>query len=473
MRLTETIETTGAFWMPDRPDSQLSGVLKISESCEITLELAGIFEDPLATKEKTLPLESLGREDGDPERILGILDKGGPAILDHCMWQNIRYSWSSGLSSSIVHADLVSVGVNHQLAEGLYTDVAFTIEGLDLWLSISGIETELDRPNKSGLIRYRVPEEISLNLSSDVTLEFRFGLSFPSVAEFRTEASLTQTVQAVVSVREPQSIEYFSAIAFKLCNFLTLALDEPVCLQSVTGLLDRDADDNRTSRTPVKIYGRFPPWTEEKPILKWHDAVFRYPDVERQLEETLSKWFNICEKFGPAFDLYFASKTHSSLFLETRVLWLVQALEALHRRMSTETEMPVEEFHELRKSVVRRCPTEKKEWLNNRLRYVNELSLRRRIRRLLQPFGHWFGARNDREAFINMVCDTRNYLSHYDEKTTGNRASDPEEWFDLLGKLEALFQLLLLDLIGFDTSFIESVVLRNRKLRRRLDVKVD
>ena len=470
MRLAEPIETTGVFWLPDKPDVRLSGVLKVSESCEITIELAGIFEDPFATKGKTIALKSLGREDGDPERILGILDKGGPAILDHCMWQNIRYSWSSGLSSSIVHAELVSVGVNHQLAEGLYTDVAFTIEGLDLWLSISGIETELDRPNKSGLIRYRVPEEISLNLSSDVTLEFRFGLSFPSVAEFRTEASLTQTVQAVVSVREPQSIEYFSAIGLKLCNFLTLALDEPVCLQSITGLLDRDADDNRTSHTPVKIYGRFPPWTEKKPRLRREDAVFRYPHVESQLEMILSKWFEIYEKYEPALDLYFASKTHSSLYLETRVLWVIQALEALHRRMSTETEMPSDEFQTLQKSIILSCPPEKQEWLNNRLRYANELSLRRRIRRLLHAFGHWFGAKRNRETLVDIVCDTRNYLTHYDEATTDNRATRPDELFKLLGKLEGLFQLHLLDLMSFESSFIDSIVQENRRLRGKLDV---
>ena len=38
------------------------------------------------------------------------------------------------------------------------------------------------------------------------------------------------------------------------------------------------------------------------------------------------------------------------------------------------------------------------------------------------------------------VCDTRNYLTHYDETTTGNRATGSDEMFELYGKLD-LFQL--------------------------------
>ena len=49
MRLAEPIETTGMFWLPEQPDTQLSGVLKISESSEITVDLAGAFGNPLVT----------------------------------------------------------------------------------------------------------------------------------------------------------------------------------------------------------------------------------------------------------------------------------------------------------------------------------------------------------------------------------------------------------------------------------------
>ena len=67
-----------------------------------------------------------------------------------------------------------------------------------------------------------------------------------------------------------------------------------------------------------------------------------------------------------------------------------------------------------------------------------------------------------------MVCDTRNYLTHYDETTTGNRAKTPDEMFELSNKLEALFQLHLLRLIGIDESTIDSIVLGNQSLSRAL-----
>ena len=62
----------------------------------------------------------------------------------------------------------------------------------------------------------------------------------------------------------------------------------------------------------------------------------------------------------------------------------------------------------------------------------------------------------------------RNYLTHYDETTTGKRATGSDELFELYEKLEALFQLHLLSLIGLDAPAIDSIIHGNRGLRRRL-----
>ena len=63
----------------------------------------------------------------------------------------------------------------------------------------------------------------------------------------------------------------------------------------------------------------------------------------------MGKWFENYETFEPAFNLYFALRTQPSQFLDTKILWLTQALETLHRRSSDETEMSEEEFASLRR----------------------------------------------------------------------------------------------------------------------------
>ena len=458
--------------MPQQPDTRLSGILKISDSCEITVELAGMLDDPLVTPKGFADPVLSSREDVGPERIVGVLHEGGSVTLDGCLRQNSSFSLPSGLSTSTIYAERALIGAQYgEEEEILFSEVDFSIEGLDTWLSVSGIETQVDIENKTGSVNYHVPDDITLELSCGTALKFRFRLTGPVLSLFQTEAVVKQTAQVLVKFEKAQPIEECSSMAFKLCNFLTLALDEAVSIQSMTGYLEQETTESEKRQLSIRVYSQFGPWPESKPKSRWHDALFRYPNVAHQLNAMMVKWFENYEALEPSFNLYFASRTQSSLFLDTKILWLTQALEALHRRTSDETEMSVEEFDSLRKSAMLACPMERREWLNNRLRYANELPFRRRMWRLLKPFERWFGDRTDRRAFINRVCDTRNYLTHYDEESTTNRAIGADELFGLYQKLEALFQLHLLNLIGLDASVIESIIQENHSLRRKLGIQ--
>ena len=471
MRLAKPIETTGLFWLPEQPDTKLSGVLKISELGEITVDLAGMFGDPLVTPRR-LGVSARPSEDEaapDPGRIVGILERGGRLTLDRCLHQKGRFSLPGHVSTSTVSAELALVGAEYSKGEEvLFSEFRFSVEGLDAWLSISGIEIEPNTASRGGLIRYHVPDDIPVHVPTEAELRFRFGLTLPSVSVPITVATVQQTAEVQIKLREPRPIEYFSSMAFKLCNFLTLVLDEAVSIQSMTGYLDQETTGGESRRVPVKLYGQFAPWPEKKPTIRLHYALFRYPQVAIQLDNIMGKWFENYETFEPAFNLYFALRAQPSQFLDTKILWLCQALETFHRRSSDETEMSEEEFASLRKLVMQNCPPNRKQWLGPRLR--NELSFRDRIKRLLGPLNRWFGDVEKREAFVKIVCDTRNYLTHYDEATTKNRAIGSDEQFELYEKLEALFQLHLLGQLGFDDLLIDSIIQGNRRLRRRLGI---
>ena len=196
---------------------------------------------------------------------------------------------------------------------------------------------------------------------------------------------------------------------------MTFALDQAVSIESMTGYLEQDTADERNRRFPIKVYGQFGPWPERKPRIRWHTALFLYPQVASNLEEIMGRWFESYESFESAFNLYFATRAQPSQFLDAKILWLTQALETLHRRSSEETEMPDEEFWDLSDSLTQACPPNRREWLKARLRHDNKLSFRNRIRRLLEPVGRWFGDERERRALVKIISDTRNYLTHYDE----------------------------------------------------------
>ena len=424
MRLSEPIETSGRFWLLEKPEDWLPGLLKISESGEVRVELSGIFGDPFdALDSVALALDSPTEEPpSTPKRMVGILERGGEITLDGCRWVSRKVGLVGGMSKSIVHADLAYIGRAYDKQEEVvFSRLSFAVEGLDNWLLQSGISIARDAGNKSGSIRYNIPRDVTLPLSDSVQVGFTFNLTSPPVSFPVTEVSIRQTASVFVESREPRPIKYFSSFAFKLCNLLSLALNDRLTIQSMTGHVAQNPKDDQTELL-LRVYGQFAPWTERRPQLRWHNTLFRYPDVIDQLDDIVVKWFENYEHYEPAFNLYFASITQASQFLDTKVLWLAQALETLHRRSSQEREMPDEEFSDLLQSMMQGCAPERRDLLGPRLRYANELSLRRRLNRLIEPFEHLLGDGRERRFLVNTICDTRNYLTHFDERDTKDRA---------------------------------------------------
>ena len=476
MRLAEPIETTGMFWLPEQPETGLSGVLRISETSEITVEFAGVIANPpsVFSRVGARATPRSGDRDSDLERIVGTVGKGGRITLDGCFRQSSNMVLPSGLFRSTFYASLAFLGVEYAKKEqASFSEFSFSVDGLDAWLSISGIgELELEEgaENTSGSIRFHKPDDIPLTLSSGDQLEFIFSLSFPNVVIPVTEMAVKQTSLVRVRSERPQSVEYFSSIAVRLCNFLSLALDEDVGIQSMTGYLDQETDDGKGWQHPVRVYGQFPPFIDRSPSIQWHRALFLYSDVADRIGDVVTKWFDSYETFAPALDLYFLSRTQTQAYLHTKALWLAQALETLHRRSSDETEMPHEKFRERIDLVIKSCPANIQDWVREKLQYANGLSFKSRIERLVEPFSSWFGSNSsEREGFIRRIRDTRNYLTHYDPDTTKKRADRPDELFALYREMEALLQLHLLRLIGFDHSSIGSLVEQNARLRRKLN----
>ena len=471
MRLPEPIQTQGQFWLPGRPDNRLSGTLAVSELGEISVDLAGAFGDPLEAAKTTRRSVSQNFEQAAPDhqRIVGVLQVGGQVTLDRCLRTNSRLTLPGGVSTSTYVAELAFIGAEYIEDEvPLFKDFSFSIEGLDFWFQISGIEVGQYIEKGRGLIKYQVPADIPVRLLNDAEIRFKFSLVGPRISTFITEATIRQCTEAIVKLKRPKPTEYFGSLASSFCNFLTLALDQPVSIQSLTGFLEQQDARGRVHPFPVRIYGQFPPWPEKRPVLNPQRALFLYPQVSSRVGDLICKWFKNHDIFNAAFSLYFIERTQSSQYVEMKILWLCQALETLHRRSSDEKSMADHEFTCLLEKVMKACPPNRRGWVESRLSHANELSFRHRIRRLVEPHKHLFGNHNQRTNLIKTICDTRNYLTHYDETTTRNRANGSDELFELYGQLEVLFQLHLLYLLGFDDSSIDSIVQANSELRRKL-----
>ena len=471
MRLAEPIEKTGLFWLPEKPEKQVPGTLRISKSGEITLELNGLLKDPFGAPQRDASLNHSRQQDFD--RILGRVREHGLVTLERCICTQEKIAFG-GLSTSTLIAHFAFIGLNYEREEEVkFSEFRFSVEGLDEWLSISGFDVR--RNSEEGrisgvFINYQRPNEISLTIADGIELEFNFGWKGPSISQTMTQATTTQKAFISLKSRDPRPFEHFSSMALKICNFLCLAIDQTVSMDSITGYASKPTTEhaNASKRgAPVKIYYESAPFSSAKPRIGAHHMLFRYPHVASRLELILPKWLADYGTFNPAFNLYFASTHDRRQYLEVRFVCLVQGIETLHRRGAEETEMPADKFEELLQSMVRHCPEDRREWVENRLENANELSLRKRVRRTIEPFKHLFGNSKKRNSLVEQIVDTRNYLTHY----SGDLESKAASHGDLLilcDQLEALFQLQILHLIGFDAESIDSIAKDNQSLRRKI-----
>lgn len=467
------LEMIGSFWLPGHASDKLHGILRVSVDHEITLELSGVFgglQGMLNRSPLVQVIPPPAEEALDLLRVVGRLDNNQPVTLDGCIPVNQSVSWGIGRNKSLIQSSLCLVGVAYGEGEQPnFIGVSFTIEGLTEWLSIPAVETQFDSDNKTGSINYRIPDDVVVRLVDDRELRFTYTLTTPNPFHPRTyEARVKQDAAAELVSRDPEPLDNFASFAFRLCNFICLAMDHTVRLTSMTGAYFEQLDGGQERKRAVKIYGVLDPGRESLRPLRRHEALFLYPGVATQLEDMVNLWFQNYEALEPAFNLYFLSTTQSNQFLETKVLFLAQALETLHRRTSDETDMPANEFHERTGGIVQGVPENLQAWLREKLRYANELGFRRRIVRLVEPFERWFGTDAERRHFINTLYDTRNYLTHYEERGNRQRAIDPDELRMLLMRMEALFQLHLLRLVGLGGDDIDGIIQDSPRLRRKV-----
>ena len=121
-------------------------------------------------------------------------------------------------------------------------------------------------------------------------------------------------------------------------------------------------------------------------------------------------------------------------------------------------------YKELVQDIVGQYPDgEDKKWLEGKLEHLNDVSLGKRIKELINPFKGLIGNNKQRSKLARKISVTRNYLTHYNPDLESEAAKE-EELHVLSLKMELLFELHFLKLTGFTPEKIESIAKSCRKL---------
>lgn len=460
MRTLDAFEDHGRFWLPTDSANAIPGLLRVRANGRTELELMGVFGEPVA---------ALNSRSYDLGRVIGQLQSGSFVTLDGCSYVNKRLTIPGG-SNCTIKASTAFIGVGFDDNEvPRFTKARFSFEGLDEWLAISGIQVISEPGTINTRILFNLPNDICYRLPEGFDFTITFGGSVPFGHKI-TEAKVTQKAYLNLTSGTPRDLDEFLDRIFAINHFLCFGIDEGVDLDSLAVFspdVVMELHDGKKRPVEIKVFYESRPHSDEPATIKRDEMLFGFQDVATNFEQHLTLWLDLLTKTSPAYFLYFSSKSGEMPYLAGRFLTLAQGVETLHRRTSDGVQMPPEEFEQLVGLLADACPASKQQWLEGRLKYANEVTLRRRLIDLLAPFKQYVGSEPIRKKLIKSATETRNYLTHYDE-SLADKAAEGQTLWRLCERLEALFQLHLMKMISFDDDLIERAVYRNKRLSWKL-----
>ena len=441
--MMDKFEYEGIWWLPDKPEKQVSGTLRFTPNEGAILDLIGSFKD---TKEINKMLEL--------EIILGISSNGKNITLHKCFETKSNVSVPRLLTSSF-YANEVFVGAHFQKSEDIkFRELSICYSYLDEWVNISGFNIQY--PDKREVvIKYKQPEPIQASIGEDCKMFIDF-----QVTIVQKEASIKQRTYIRIEPSVEKSLEEYWNIMRDIQNFLSLGVTEPVYPLTITGITE-------ANNSPVEIYYHSP---EISKVPKTLCMLFTFKDISDRFEILLKNWFENADTLGPVYDLYFGTLYNPRMYLQHQFLSLIQAIEAYHRRkfegkyLSNDDYEPI---YEKFKKFINELAIEPsfKEALKSKLKYGNEHSLRKRLKDIFEKYKEVVDDFiEDKDIFVNRVVDTRNYLTHYD-KNLMEKAVDGEQLYYVTQQLKIVIVICLLSELGFNFKEIKNLLARNRRYK--------
>lgn len=432
MTISEPIEEAGFFWLPDNPERRVPGVLRVSQWGAVTLETMSL--SPPVVRCRSFGDPGLGGYPKNFKRIVGIT-KIGAVTLDDCSERSHNTRLGGGLSTSVLDANWLFVGVGYgRDTEVTFSELRFSIRGLDEWLRISGIEvTHHESRNIS--LRFALPEAIKLKLSDEIRLEFNFDGQLPTGFNIK-EARVAQRAYISLTSRTEKPLDDFLPLAQIIRDLFSFALAKTTHIDSLTGYSDEIKQHGKSAswRVPVRIHFRNLPFANAFSENGWHDMLFVFPDIQQEVESVFAKWIEAYNSHEAVFRRYFLLGLDTTMDLERRFCVLVEGMAAIHKRISGQ----------------------------------KRSNLRFSIKEMMKPFQRFFGTDEEMNNFIGQVVKARHDLIHLHEESEGTIGS-VDDLFTLNCRLEALFCLHLLHTIGIEDAQLDRIVENNRRLRANLE----
>ena len=413
----ETIEQfkcKGDWWLPEKPDERVCGILTYAPQEGALLELIGSFAGSVAGFTSSFA----------PEIVLGESDQGLVTLHD-CVQTHLTLG-STGSSSSF---KVRNVLLGHHFASENYIrfeKLFVRYSNLDEWINRSGFDKKvlvesLKPPWKVSVV-YEPPQAIKIALGADCEMSLEFQPKLPKLKFVLKEACIAQESYVKLAFAHQRNLRDCYETLFHLRNFLTLAISVPIYPLELRGHVEG-------LKEPIKIFFEQPYMPEDLELILPPKMLFKFDDVEGKFDLFLKNWYSKRISLKTVYELYFGLTYNPHMYVDDRFLNMCRAVEAYH------------------KAVI----------------YRKRKNLKKRLNELVDLY--WSIASTFipvKSTFLSIVVDTRNGLTHPDVKPKKNAVSG-NELFLAAEQLRLLVEMCVLKEMGFTADEIQGLFAKNDK----------
>lgn len=483
LHLMESVQYRGYWWPEGDKGNKVPGVLNFQPTSRPELSLFSNFYPPNA------PASGHEIADMTVDMIHGLTEGAERVTLLNPRRTSIpiQSGHHGTLQPSTWIGDIVLDGFPFERNKPTLDRISVQFYGQDKWARWGSIDSDRNfsdfpiwNTGDSFEITYEQPASLSTYIDNT---EVRFGVSATQQHDRYERAAIELDHEFKIIPKRPRVsiFEYHEHIT-RLQNFVTFGLGTPTYPSSVSGSIS----DVSGESYDVQMY--FPIENTPEDVSVHPDRMlFRGGDLAAQYDYVMHQWYQRSEEISEVYQLYFETVFGTGLHSRNRFLNLAHALEAYHRTRWMDTYIMPGKFDDMYDDlmdIIARDPASAFSPLqpnteenlrdryglpndfvvalrNGTLKYANEVSLGRRLKDILQRYGHLIdGLPFSVKENVRDVVDTRNYFSHWDDNIP--RASGTE-LVELIWGLQQLIEACLLDEIGIP----------RRQLRTRLTSRYD
>ena len=447
MKLSEQHIFKGYWWLPDNPDNKVAGVLTYTPGEKLVLELIGAFE----------------RGDGSFKNVLDVGDRKVPLIygidsgakeisLVSCYsWFSINFSCPFPM---VRYTAQVMVYDKHikDLDEKCQYTAHVRFPELSHWAPPCAIEQFMEYREKEkewGDCTFCLPkldaqkETIcSIVCENGISLAIKRSISYQA-GELMLKPELEQYSYVEIKNSDEEtglSINEILHEIHKIGQFLSLATKRNVLPESIY-LKDpdirQDFDGEKSHFFPLYIL-RAQGTVPNPSKLDRNDFLFRYEELSDRLPSILAKWMSDTDNLQPIKNHLVASLVYKPLVGSVDFLQVIQAIEGVWWRFK-------DDAYKDANGISKRTRTSLNTILKELLNTLSDLSS-------ISKLG----------LDIEAVIDSRNYYTHFVDKSKKPKSLDGWALYELTKMLRKILLCLVLDLLGLPHNEIEQIIARQR-----------